>query len=173
MQLRYQYRVTLTPAQRIRAARVFGCRRVVWNDALAMQKPRKASNKLLGSPRDRITEGPYQPIPKNAELGKTLITAAKKTEQRAFPCDAPVGVMQQTLRDLDAAWKAHEDSKTGSARGRSSPRRSSRVARTIGRPRGSPVPTAGRSSRPAGFACRRSVMCGSRGPAPCPPSPAR
>ncbi|MFD8381129.1 helix-turn-helix domain-containing protein [Streptomyces sp. NPDC059679] len=94
MQLRFQYSVTLTPAQRIRAARVFGCRRVVWNDALAMQKPRKASNKLLGPPKDRIAEGPYQSIPKNAELGRTLITAAKKTKERAFLREAPVGVMQ-------------------------------------------------------------------------------
>ncbi|MFK4265302.1 RNA-guided endonuclease InsQ/TnpB family protein [Streptomyces milbemycinicus] len=117
MQLRFQYRVTLTPAQRIHAARVFGCRRVVWNDALAMQKPRKASNKLLGSPKDRIAEGPYQSIPQNAELGRALITAAKKTKERAFLSDCPVGVMQQTLRDLDAAWKAHEDSKTGKRKG--------------------------------------------------------
>ncbi|MET9883763.1 hypothetical protein ABZZ20_11570 [Streptomyces sp. NPDC006430] len=56
-------------------------------------------------------------MPKNADLAKTLVTAAKKTEQRAFLSDAPVGVLQQTLRDLDAAWKAHEDSKTGLHRG--------------------------------------------------------
>ncbi|MDT0548021.1 MULTISPECIES: RNA-guided endonuclease TnpB family protein [Streptomyces] len=94
-----------------------GCRRVVWNDALAMQKQRKASNKRLGPPKDRIAEGPYQSIPKNAELGKTLVTVAKKTEDRAFLSNCPVGVMQQTLRDLDAAWKAHEDSKTGKRKG--------------------------------------------------------
>ncbi|WP_198540038.1 RNA-guided endonuclease TnpB family protein [Streptomyces sp. CT34] len=117
VQLRYQYRIALTPGQRIRAARVFGCRRVVWNDALAVQKLRKASNKLLGNPKARLAEGPYQPVPKNAELGKTLITAAKKSAEREFLSDAPVGVMQQTLRDLDGAWKAHEDSKTGNRRG--------------------------------------------------------
>ncbi|UQA97816.1 helix-turn-helix domain-containing protein [Streptomyces halobius] len=60
MQLRYQYRVTLTPGQRICAARVFGCRRVVRNDALAVQKPREVSNKLLGNPKARLAEGPYQ-----------------------------------------------------------------------------------------------------------------
>lgn len=117
MQLRYQYRVYPTPGQRIRAARVFGCRRVVWNDALALQKPCKASNKLLGNAKARTAEGPYRQIPKNADLGKTLITQAKKTPERAFLRDAPVGVMQQTLRDLDVAWKAHEDSKTGKRKG--------------------------------------------------------
>jgi putative transposase len=117
MQLRYQYRVYPTPGQRCSAARVFGCRRVVWNDALAQIKPVKAANKLLGNPKERLAQGPYQRVPKNADLAKTLITAAKKTEQRAFLSDAPVGVLQQTLRDLDAAWKAHEDSKSGLRRG--------------------------------------------------------
>jgi putative transposase len=84
MQLRYQFRVYPTPGQRIRAARVFGCRRVVWNDALGIQKARKASNKLLSNPEERIAQGPYQQIPKNGELGKTLVTAAKKTTERAF-----------------------------------------------------------------------------------------
>ncbi|GAA3370322.1 RNA-guided endonuclease TnpB family protein [Streptomyces sannanensis] len=117
MQLRYQFRVYPTPGQRIRAARVFGCRRVVWNDALARIKPVKASNKLLGNPKDRLAHGPYQLVPKSPGLAKTLITEAKKTPERVFLIDAPVGVLQQTLRDLDAAWKAHEDSKTGKRKG--------------------------------------------------------
>ncbi|MDT0342927.1 RNA-guided endonuclease InsQ/TnpB family protein [Streptomyces litchfieldiae] len=117
MQLRYQYRVTLTPGQRISAARVFGCRRVVWNDALARQKSVKASNKLLGNPKNRLAQGPYQYVPKNADLSRTLITQAKRTAERAFLTHCPVGVMQQTLRDLDAAWRAHEDSKTGKRKG--------------------------------------------------------
>ncbi|RBM12371.1 hypothetical protein DEH69_19955 [Streptomyces sp. PT12] len=97
----------------LRARRVFGSRRVVWNDALAIVKPRRASNKLLGNPRQRSAEGPYWGIPKNAELSKLLITAAKKTPERAFLADVPVGVLQQTLGDFDKAWTAHEDSKTG------------------------------------------------------------
>ncbi|MFG2582876.1 RNA-guided endonuclease InsQ/TnpB family protein [Streptomyces malaysiensis] len=117
MQLRYQFRVCPTPGQRIRAARVFGCRRVVWNDALARIKPVKASNKLLGNPKNRIAQGPYRLVPKNPDLAKTLITDAKKTPGRVFLSHAPVGVLQQTLRDLDAAWKAHEDSKTGKRKG--------------------------------------------------------
>ncbi|KIZ19227.1 helix-turn-helix domain-containing protein [Streptomyces natalensis] len=67
MQLRYQYRVFPTPDQCLRAARVFGCKRVVWNDALARIKTVKASNKLLGNPRVRLTQGPYQQVPRNAD----------------------------------------------------------------------------------------------------------
>ncbi|OEV05148.1 RNA-guided endonuclease InsQ/TnpB family protein [Streptomyces oceani] len=117
MQLRYQFRVSPTPGQRTRAARVFGCRRVVWNDALARVKLVKAANKLLGTPDNRFAEGPYLRVPKNPDLSKTLVTEAKKTVGRAFFTHCPVGVMQQTLRDLDAAWKAHEDSKTGKRKG--------------------------------------------------------
>ncbi|MFI2733184.1 RNA-guided endonuclease InsQ/TnpB family protein [Streptomyces sp. NPDC018711] len=117
MQLRYQFRVYPTPGQALRSRRVFGCRRVVWNDALLVVKPRKASNKLLGNPEQRIAEGPYQQIPKNPDLSKALITGAKKTQERAFLSDAPVGVLQQALRDFDKAWTAHEDSKTGKRKG--------------------------------------------------------
>ncbi|MCX5406990.1 transposase [Streptomyces sp. NBC_00335] len=117
VQLRYQYRVYPTPGQALRARRVFGCRRVVWNDALAVVKPIKASNKLLGSPKTRIAEGPYGQIPRNPALSQKLVTVGKKTLERAFLSDAPVGVLQQTLRDFDKAWAAHEDSKTGKRKG--------------------------------------------------------
>ncbi|MFF8603643.1 RNA-guided endonuclease InsQ/TnpB family protein [Streptomyces sp. NPDC015232] len=113
MQLRYRFRAWPTPGQCIRAARVFGCKRVVWNDALAIVAPRKQANGLLGSPKARLAEGPYRRIPKAVELGRLLITDAKKTARRAFLADAPVGVLQQALRDLDRTWKAHEDSKVG------------------------------------------------------------
>ncbi|MFE2179179.1 RNA-guided endonuclease InsQ/TnpB family protein [Streptomyces sp. NPDC059455] len=101
---------------------------MVWNDALSITKLRKVSNKRLGAPKHRTAEGPYWAIPKAAELGKLLITAAKKTPKRAFFADAPVGVLQQTLRDLDKAWKAHEDSKAGKRHGPKAepPRRKSR-----------------------------------------------
>ncbi|MFC9292726.1 RNA-guided endonuclease InsQ/TnpB family protein [Streptomyces sp. NPDC057011] len=117
MQLRYQYRVYPTPGQATNARRVFGCKRVIWNDALARTRSVKSSNKLLGSPDRRISAGPYLRVPKNPDLSRELITAAKKTEERAWLSDAPVGVLQQTLRDLDRAWAAHEDSKTGRRKG--------------------------------------------------------
>ncbi|MFI6049999.1 RNA-guided endonuclease InsQ/TnpB family protein [Streptomyces violascens] len=98
-------------------ARVFGCRRVAWNDALARIRPVKASNKLLGTPEGRTAQGPYQQVPKSADLSKLLITRVKRTPERAFLSVAPVGVMQQVLRDLDVAWKAYEESKTGRRNG--------------------------------------------------------
>ncbi|WP_415925448.1 hypothetical protein [Streptomyces sp. ME19-01-6] len=112
---------------------MFGCRRVVWNDALVMQKPRS---------------GPSSQI------------------VRSVSCSRPSATWMPRGRRTRTPRRA-------SARGRRSPRRGSRAARTIGRPHGSPVPTAGRSSKTASFVCRRLVMCGSSGPVTCPPSPAR
>ncbi len=113
MQLRYQFRVYPTPSQVVNAGRMFGCRRVVWNDALARQLPVKAANKLLGNPKQRLRQGPYQTVPKSVELSKSLITEAKKTTEREWLDNCPAPVLQQTLRDLDKAWAAHEDSKQG------------------------------------------------------------
>ncbi len=113
MQLRYSFPAYPNVGQRKRAARVFGCVRWVWNAGLAEQLPVKASNKVLGSPRKRIAEGPYARTPKNPDLSKILITEAKKTLERAWLVQAPAGVLQQSLRDLDKAWTAHEDSKSG------------------------------------------------------------
>ncbi|WP_328925881.1 MULTISPECIES: helix-turn-helix domain-containing protein [unclassified Streptomyces] len=45
MQLRYQYRVYPTPGQALRARRVFGCRRAVWNDALAIVQARTSEDR--------------------------------------------------------------------------------------------------------------------------------
>ncbi|NGO73697.1 RNA-guided endonuclease InsQ/TnpB family protein [Streptomyces boncukensis] len=113
MQLRYNYRAYPKPGQRIALARIFGCARVVWNDALAVQRPVKESNKRLGNPRQRLRHGPYQAVPKNQQLGKELVTEAKKTDERYWLSDCPAPVLQQILRDLDKAWTAHEDSKQG------------------------------------------------------------
>jgi putative transposase len=65
MKARYQYRIYPTDQQRKGLARVFGCVRVVWNDALALCKQ---SAKL----------------PSNGDLQKLCITQAKQTEQRQW-----------------------------------------------------------------------------------------
>jgi hypothetical protein len=41
------------------------------------------------------------PWPTSGDLSKQLITQAKKTPEREWLSNAPVGVMQQALRDLD------------------------------------------------------------------------
>ncbi|WP_017586141.1 RNA-guided endonuclease InsQ/TnpB family protein [Nocardiopsis ganjiahuensis] len=117
MQLRYTYRLYPDGDQRAALARLFGCVRVVWNDALARQNPVKASNKLLGNPIKRVAEGPYQRVPKNADLSRELIAQAKQTPEREWLSQVSAVPLQQTLRDLDQAWKAHEDSKTGKRKG--------------------------------------------------------
>ncbi|WP_439637903.1 helix-turn-helix domain-containing protein [Spirulina sp.] len=38
MKSRYQYRIYPTPGQQTELAKLFGCCRVVWNDALALIK---------------------------------------------------------------------------------------------------------------------------------------
>ncbi|HEX5810645.1 MAG TPA: helix-turn-helix domain-containing protein, partial [Pseudonocardia sp.] len=38
MQLRYAYRLTPTPGQRIALAKAFGCARLVFNDAIAARR---------------------------------------------------------------------------------------------------------------------------------------
>ncbi|WBP90476.1 RNA-guided endonuclease InsQ/TnpB family protein [Kitasatospora cathayae] len=88
----------------------------MWNAALALRIPVKESNKLLGNARERIAEGPYLRIPKNGDLGKLLVIEGKRNGQ-PWLSQAPVGVLQQSLRDLDKAWTAHEDSKTGKRAG--------------------------------------------------------
>ena len=117
MQLRFAYRLYPDPGQRVALARLFGCVRVVYNDALERTRPVKAANKLLGSPKHRIAEGPYVRVPKSAELSKVLLTGAKKTPERAWLGEVSAVPLQQVLRDVDRAWKAHEDSKTGQRKG--------------------------------------------------------
>jgi putative transposase len=68
VQLRYNFRVYPTPGQQVSLARVFGCARVVYNDALAARETARRD----GSPY--LTDG---------ELSKAL-TAAKKAPERVW-----------------------------------------------------------------------------------------
>ncbi|GHD26249.1 hypothetical protein GCM10007147_24150 [Nocardiopsis kunsanensis] len=61
MQLRFAYRLCPDGPQRVAPARLFGCVRVVHNDALERTRPVKAANKLPGSAKHRIAEGPGCP----------------------------------------------------------------------------------------------------------------
>jgi len=62
MKSRYQYRIYPTPGQQTELAKLFGCCRVVWNDALALIKA--------------IPQG--EKWPSNAELQRLVITQAKQ-----------------------------------------------------------------------------------------------
>ncbi|WP_100444645.1 RNA-guided endonuclease InsQ/TnpB family protein, partial [Glycomyces xiaoerkulensis] len=102
MQLRYNYRAYPDGGQRRALAQAFGCARVVWNDCL---RARKEAHKAGEA---------YVP---SAVLSKTYITAAKQTPERAWLGEVSAVVLQQSLRDLDAAYKAFFDSVKGKRKG--------------------------------------------------------
>ncbi|MET7505726.1 RNA-guided endonuclease TnpB family protein [Streptomyces albidoflavus] len=89
MQLRYSFRLYPSAGQRMALARAFGCARVVFNDALRARETARAA----GLPS--IT---------SSELSKQL-TAAKKTSERVWLAEVSSVVLQQSLRDLDTAYK--------------------------------------------------------------------
>jgi len=103
VQLRYQFRLYPTMKQEQELARTFGCARVVYNDALHIRREARAAG---------------QPWPKSGDLSKQLITQAKRTPEREWLSNAPVVVMQQALRDLDAAYRNFFDSLSGKRKGR-------------------------------------------------------
>ncbi|MEU3478902.1 RNA-guided endonuclease InsQ/TnpB family protein [Streptomyces sp. NPDC033754] len=98
MQLRYSFRVYPNGPQRSALARAFGCARVVYNDALRARETARAAG---------------DPFPKAGELSKLLVTEAKKTAERAWLGEVSAVVLQQSLRDLDVAYKNFFDGLKG------------------------------------------------------------
>ncbi|MET8622549.1 RNA-guided endonuclease TnpB family protein [Kitasatospora sp. NPDC004669] len=103
MHLRYSYPIYPTSGQRAVLARTFGCARVVYNDALAARKEARKGG---------------LPYPKSADLQKLVITAAKKTAERAWLASVGVDPLIQSLRDLDTAYRHFFDSVSGKRAGR-------------------------------------------------------
>lgn len=90
MKARYRFRCYPTPYQKLALAKLFGCVRVVWNDALAFcVSEYKGGNKK----------------PKNAELQKQFITQAKKLEERSWLSEVSSVPLQQSLNDLEQAYQ--------------------------------------------------------------------
>ncbi|THV40810.1 RNA-guided endonuclease InsQ/TnpB family protein [Glycomyces buryatensis] len=102
MQLRYRYRIYPTAPQRRELARVFGCVRTVWNDAVAARTHAHA-------------EG--LPYPRTADLDKALITAAKRTTERSWLAEVSTVPLQQVLRDCHAAYMNFFNSLSGKRAG--------------------------------------------------------
>ena len=108
MQMRYRYRIEPTGAQQKILARVFGCARVVFNDALGIRVAAyRAGVKLSDS-----------------EIQRRVITVAKTTEARAWLCEVPSVALVQSVNDSRRAWRNFFDSCTGK-----------RAGRKVGRPR--------------------------------------
>ncbi|MGH1395684.1 MAG: RNA-guided endonuclease InsQ/TnpB family protein [Trichormus sp.] len=99
MKARYQFRFYPTDQQKQLLAQLFGCVRVVWNDALAICKQ---SEKL----------------PSNNDLQKLVITQAKKTDERSWLSDVSNIPLQQSVADLGVAYKNFFDSLKGKRKGK-------------------------------------------------------
>jgi putative transposase len=101
MKARYQYRIYPTDQQRLGLAKLFGCCRVVFNDALALVKSTSEGEKW----------------PSNAELQKICITQAKQAEGREWLAEVSNIPLQQSIQDLGTAFKNFFDSRKGKRKG--------------------------------------------------------
>lgn len=97
MKARYQYRFYPTDQQQQSLAQLFGCVRVVWNDALALCK---ASGKAIGF--NKLS---------------AMLTQSKKTEERRWLKDVSSVPLQQSLRYLDVAYRNFFNSRNGKRKG--------------------------------------------------------
>jgi putative transposase len=111
MQLRYSFRLYPNGPQRSALARAFGCARVVYNDALRARETARTGSEAF---------------PKTGDLSKLLITEAKMTEERAWLGEVSAVVLQQSLRDLDTAYKNFFDGLKGKRPRMGAPRFKSR-----------------------------------------------
>ena len=77
---------------------MFGCVRVVWNDSLALCKQSEKK-------------------PSSAQLQKVVITQAKKTEERSWLSEVSNIPVQQSVTDLEVAFKNFFHSCKGKRKG--------------------------------------------------------
>ncbi|MGX1672414.1 RNA-guided endonuclease InsQ/TnpB family protein [Streptomyces sp. NPDC055400] len=104
MQRRYSFRLYPDTNQRNALARAFGCARVVFNDAVRAREDARAAGETF---------------PLAGELSKRLITRAKRTVERAWLGEVSAVVLQQSLRDVEAAYRNFFASLKGERRGAS------------------------------------------------------
>ncbi len=100
MKARYRYRIYPNQQQQTNFAKLFGCCRVVWNDALALCRQSKK-------------------LPKNGDLQKVCITQAKLTEGRQWLSEVSNIPLQQAIRDLGVAFNNFFKSLKGERQGKS------------------------------------------------------
>jgi putative transposase len=113
---RYQYRFYPTDQQQQSLAQLFGCVRVVWNDALAICKQSVSvseASRRLASASTRKGK-----LPSNNDLQKLVITQAKKTDERSWLSDVSNIPLQQSVADLGIAYKNFFDSLKGKRKGK-------------------------------------------------------
>lgn len=103
MKARYRYRVYPTDPQKIALSQLFGCVRVVYNDALAYCL-------------QQYQNGKKQPT--DSELQKIFITQAKQSENRYWLADVSNVPLQQSVRALGQAYQNFFNSCNGKRKGK-------------------------------------------------------
>ena len=88
MKARYKYRIYPNDEQKVKLAQLFGCVRVVWNDALSH---------CFELRKQKIKK------PSNSDLQKLFITQAKKSDERIWLKEVSNIPLQQSLNDLNKA----------------------------------------------------------------------
>ena len=102
VQLRYNFRLYPAPGQRSALAKAFGCARVVFNAGLRARQDAHAAG---------------LPYVTDAEMSARL-TAAKSTPERAWLGEVSSVVLQQSLADLNTAYRNFFASAKGKRKGR-------------------------------------------------------
>lgn len=100
--MRYRYRIDPTPAQQRKLARVFGCARVVFNDALRVRDTAYRAGVTLS----------------DSEIQSRVITQAKSTSERAWLAEVSSVALVQSVNDSRQAWRNFFASQSSKRRGR-------------------------------------------------------
>jgi len=100
--VRYRYRVYPTPGQAQSLAGVFGCARVVFNDALRVREDAHARGVKIS----------------DSEVQRRVVTLAKRTPQRAWLAEATSVALVQACNDARRAYRNWFDSLAGRRRDR-------------------------------------------------------
>jgi len=102
VKLRYRFRIYPNAKQVKSLSRLFGCTRVVWNDALAFCQ-------------DAWQQGVK--YPGSSALMKQFITQAKASPERQWLSEVSNIPLQQSVRDLDVAFRNFWNSLSGKRKG--------------------------------------------------------
>jgi len=100
--VRYRYRLCPSPGQQQALARVFGCVRVVFNDALRLREECHAAGEKIS----------------DSEIQRQVITLAKTTREREWLAEAPSVALVQACNDARRAYRNWFDSLSGQGKGR-------------------------------------------------------
>jgi putative transposase len=101
MLVRYRYRIEPTSAQTVELNRVFGCCRVVFNDAVRLREQACQAGVRLS----------------DTEVQRRVITQAKTTPERSWLSEVPSVALVQSVNNARRAWRNFFDSHTGKRNG--------------------------------------------------------